>query len=109
MNGPKAFQQRGRLPAVRFPITREIVDRGDRYIKTIHENTSVNCVHCGQVFLINQDTAYHIRHPVDREPYIRCPHCGFRASDSHYFDQMPRPKRIHNPEDYKVKIIKPED
>ena len=78
---------RGRPPAVRWPITRLEVCQGFTFVRTVHENTTVRCVRCGQPFLINRDTAFRYPGPDDM-PRTRCPHCGMIAPVDDYYSQI---------------------
>lgn len=87
------IKDRGRLPRPRFPLTMTVIERGNETHVSIEENEAVDCVRCGQEFLINTDTAYLIRHPLDPGPYIRCPFCGYKCADVYYYDRVKRPRR----------------
>ena len=79
----------GRPPKVRFPIRRILVVSGQDFLKTMHENTTVSCLRCSKHFLVNGDTAYRTRqNKLDDMPYIRCPHCGYKAAVIYYFDRV---------------------
>ena len=89
----------GRPPKVTFPIIRIEVVHGVDYIRRVEENTTVKCVHCGQQFLINGDTAFRLRRSIDDTPYIRCPHCSSVAAVCYYYDQVKERRARNVPED----------
>ena len=105
---------KGRIPRPKFPLKTIIVERGDQRECHIDENEPVDCVRCGQEFLINTDSAYLIRHPYDAGPYIRCPYCNFKCAAFYYYDRVKRPKpkaprKIHTPEMLRIPWTKPEE
>lgn len=84
----------GRPRKVVFPIQRIEVVHGMDILRTVEENTTVNCVQCGMTFLINRNTTYLSQDDVDsRIQMVRCPHCMRRASIYHYYDRIAKPKR----------------
>jgi len=84
----------GRPKRLTFPIRRVEVFHGNDVARSIEENTTVTCVRCGAMFLINYDTAYISRDAYDSNvPEVRCPQCTRRASIYHYYDRIVKGKR----------------
>ena len=85
----------GRPRKISFPIQRIEVWHGADVKRSVEENTTVRCVQCNEIFLINGDTVYISRDEQNSEiEMVRCPHCGRRASIYHYYDRIVR-KRKH--------------
>lgn len=80
----------GSRKKVSFPIQRTEVYHGRSRVRTVHENTSVNCLLCGQRFLINRDTAFILPGPSDM-PIVRCARCNYLAAVVYYYDQIRDP------------------
>ena len=83
---------RGRPRIVQFPIQRTEVAYGRSRVRTVEGNAAVNCLRCGQRFLINQDTAHYVPGPSDM-PVVRCPRCNYLAAVCYYYDQTDSPER----------------
>ena len=77
----------GRPKLVRFPIKRIEVVYGHSRVITIEENQAVNCLMCGQRFLINRDTVFALPGPSD-VPIVRCARCNYYAAVMYYYDQV---------------------
>lgn len=105
---PNLPQRRGPLPSARFPIQRTVVESGLAINHTVERDQPVSCIRCGGGFRINAMTTALSRSAIDDMPYVHCPHCGYTAAVLYYFNQLPKPKKIRDPEEYAVKIIKPE-
>ena len=73
---------------VTFPIQRVQVVHGHDRVYTIEENQAVNCLMCGQRFLINRDTVFALPGPSD-VPIVRCARCNYYAAVMYYYDQIP--------------------
>ena len=84
----------GRPKKVTFPIRRIEVVHGISLERVVEENTAVNCVQCGEQFLINYDTACITRDEIDSGiQEVRCPFCCRRACIYHYYDQIEKKKK----------------
>lgn len=84
----------GRPKKLTFPIRRIEVVHGVSLERVVEENTAVNCVQCGLMFLINYDTACISRDEIGSDiQEVRCPFCGRRACIYHYYDQIEKKKK----------------
>ena len=84
----------GRPKKLTFPIQRTEVWHGRDVKRSVEENTTVTCVRCGEMFLINYDTAHISRDAYGSDvPEVCCPRCGRRASIYHYYDRIVKGRR----------------
>lgn len=80
----------GKFRKVHFPVQRTEVFHGRPRVRTVEENTGVNCLRCGGWFLINRDTTFIMPGPSDM-PIVRCARCNYLAAICYYYDQVREP------------------
>ena len=76
----------------KFPITRDIVENGQHFIRTMDKNEKVKCRICNNPILIDKRTV-HVAE--DGMEMVDCPSCKSHVSILYYFDQVDQ--RVKNP------------